>query len=285
MTMFAPSKYTKELHENCLLEEYPSEEQIRSNSNRGPQELFDQLKQAGIPWRMAKRVSSVVGGLNELKALYDSCCNESAKSCLLSHIIATGEDQDQGDLRSSNNGWSDAIYRIVDSSRANLTSNSNTKKINGEAALLLHKELIEDHGFYLSTLYKRHSPEETLELVLDNNPFRSPHREEVPPRYVSISLTGEQAKKYFSSTSDGDGEKSFYKLVIRSDGQSPSHSGAITMQTVSGLLASKTLSIFELDGSDVVDLVRDSWSTKKGESFVSLAKAVARLVNNICRAE
>ena len=286
MAVFASSKYTKELHEDSFQDASPSEKQINSksnsNNNKGSKALSDQLKRAGIPWRMAKRVASVVGGPTELKALYDSCCDDSAKSRLLSHIIATGEDEDQGHLRSSTNGWSDAIYRIIVASPTNASSKSDAKTVSGEAALLLHKELLDDHGLYLSTLYKGHSPEETLERVLDNSASSSPSREEVAPRCVKISLTSEQAKKYFSSTSKADGERSFYKLSIRSDDESISHSGPIIMQTVSGSLASKTLSIFEMDGSDIVDLIRDSWSTEKGGNFVSLAKTVARLVDNIC---
>lgn len=286
MAIFASSKYTRER------EDTRASEQLNKSNKGSHQALSDQLTQAGIPWRLAKRVANVVGGPNELKALYDSCCNETAKSHLLSHIIATGEEEDQGDLRSSSTGWSDAIYRIVVASSRSSASSDETK-LSGEAALLLHKELIDDHGFYLSTLYQGHSPEETLEKVLDNptcGATATTRAEVAQPRYVSISLTREQATKYFPpSTKTND--KTFYKLSILSNGDESTRrsiqqqSNAITMRLVSGPLASKTLSIFELEASDIVDLVRDRWSTETGENFVSLAKTVARLVDTICHGQ
>jgi len=278
MAVFAPSKFTKELEDS--LANLASEERATTNNNnsKGAQALSDQLKQAGIPWRLAKRVANVVGGPIEIKALYDSCCNESAKSQLLSYIINTGEDHDQGDMRSSATGWSDAIYRIIAASPQSRSSDE--KRLSGEAALMLHKELIEDHGFYLSTLYQGHSPEETLEKLLDGAASSSPTLEELAPRYATISLTNDQASKYFPPSKSVD--STFYKLSILSDDQSISHSGAITMRTESRSFASNALSVFEFEGSDIVDLIRDSWSSKKGNNFVLLAKLVARVVDNIC---
>jgi hypothetical protein len=277
MAVFAPSKFTKELEDSPV--SLASEERATtSNTNsKGAQALSDQLKQAGIPWRLAKRVSNVVGGPIELKSLYDSCCNETAKSQLLSYIINTGKDHDQGDMRSSATGWSDAIYHVITASSQSRSSDE--KRLNGEAALMLHKELIEDHGSYLSTLYQGNSPEETLEKILNDAASSSPTREELAPRYVTISLTNNQATKYFPPTTSVD--SAFYKLLILSDDQSISHSGAITMRTESRSFASNALSVFEFEGSDIVDLIRDSWSSKKG-NFVLLAKLVARVVDNIC---
>jgi len=48
------------------------------------------------------------------------------------------------------------------------------------------------------------------------------------------------------------------------------------MQTVSLALASKPLLVFEMEGSDIVALVRDSWCTERGKDFVSLANIVAQ---------
>jgi ERCC4-type nuclease len=278
MAVFAPSKYTKELEDSRI--NLASEERTATtnNNSKGAQALSDQLKQVGIPWRLAKRVANVVGGPIELKALYDSCCNETAKSKLLSYIIATGDDHDQGDMQSSAAGWSDAIYRINAASPQ--SPSSDEKRLSGEAALILHKELIEDHGFYLSTLYQGNCPEETLEKVLDNPSSSSPTHEEMAPRHVTISLTNDQATKYFSPSTPDD--STFYKVSILSDEQSISQSGAITIRTVSRSFASNALSVFEFEGSDIVDLIRDSWSSKKGNNFVSLAKLVAHVVDNIC---
>ena len=263
MTVFAPSNCTKEREEG------------KDKYAKGVQALSDQLKEAGIPWKMAKRIANVVGGHMELKALYDSCCNELAKSHLLSHVIAA---DDQGDLKTSMAGWSDAIYRII--AGASKKQSGDKTKLSGEAALLLHKELIEDHDMYLSTLYQGNSPEEALEKVLDNP--SSKHTERAS-RVVAISLTNEQSTKYFPpSGSAVSGERMFYKLSILSGEESRSQFGAITMRTVSQSLASKSLKIFELEGSDIVDLVRDSWGTEKGKDFASLAKTVARLVDNLC---
>lgn len=263
MTVFAPSFCTKEREEG------------KDNYTKGIQALSDQLKEAGIPWKITKRISKVVGGPMELRALYDSCCNEFAKSHLLSHVIAA---DDQGDLKSSMTGWSDAIYRII--AGTSKKQSSDKTNISGEAALLLHKEFIEDHGMYLSTLYQGNSPDEALEKVLDNP---SSKHIELAPRVVEISLTKEQSTKYFPpSGSAMSGEKTFYKLSILSDEESRSQFGAITMRTVSQSLASKSLEIFELEGSDIVDLVRDKWRAEKGKDFVSLAKTVARLMDNLC---
>jgi hypothetical protein len=276
MAAFAPAKRTREL--GNVQGTVGSDERVNKNKSNCAQALSDQLALAGIPWRMAKRVASVVGGPTDLRALYDSCCNETAKVELLSHIIACGEDHDQGNLRSSSNGWSNAIFCSVAASAK--TSSSDETKLSGQSALLLHKDLVEDHGLYLSTLHQGHSPEETLEKVLDNPASTSPTLEENAPRHVNVSLTKAQAKKYFSFS--GRDDKTFYKLSILSDEQSISQAGAITMQTVSRSFASKPISIFELEGADIVDLVRDSWGTERGNNFVLLTKTVARLIDNLC---
>jgi len=261
MAVFAPSNCTKDL-----------EKEGKTKHAKGAQALSDRLKDAGIPWKMAKRVAKIVGGPVELKAMYDSCCNEMAKSRLLSHAIAT---EDQTDLKSSNTGWSDAIYRISTSSEV---PSSDKTKLSGEAALLLHKELIEDHGMYLSALYQGNSPEEALEKVLET----SSKETELAFRSVSISLTKEQETKYFPSSNAASDEKSFYKISIISDDESKRQSDAITLRVVSQSLASKSLKIYELEGSEIVKLVRDNWGTKQGNDFVSLAKTIAQLVNNLC---
>lgn len=259
MAIFVPSNRTKELEGGG-----------GNKPAKSAQALSDQLKDAGIPWKMAKRVANIVGGPIELKAMYDSCCNEMAKSRLLSHVIAV---KDQGALKSSNTGWSDAIYRI---STASEVSSGKKTKLSGEAALLLHKELIEDHGMYISALYKGDSPEEALEKVLDT---ASSKQTELPTRSVSISLTKEQETKYFPRSVTESAENTFYKISIISDDESKRQSGAITMRAVSQSLTSRSLKIFELEGSDIVNLVRDRW---QGNDFVSMAKTVASLMNNLC---
>lgn len=268
MAIFAPPKFTKELK---------AKENI-GDTAKGTQALSDKLKQAGIPWRIAKRIAGVVGGPIELKALYESCCSEAAKSQLLSHIINTGDDEDQGGLKSSAIGWSDAVYRII--SALPHSSSNNAMKLTGETALLLHKELIEDHGQYLSSLYQGCSPEEALEKVLDNPVSSSSTRQALVSRYLTIFLTSNQATKFFTPTRSD--ERTFYKLSIITDDISKRQSGAITMRAQSGSLVSKSLLVFEMDGSTIVDLVRDSCIAGQGSNYVSIAKAVANRVDSLC---
>jgi len=264
MSVYAPQKYTNEFDNNC----------------NGVQALADQLKQGGIPWRLAKRVANAVGGPEQLKTLITSCCNEKAKSGLLAHIISYCSDQDQEDLRSSATGWSDAIYRII----TRPVTPSSESGLSGESALMLHKALIHDHGLYLSTLYQGRSHEDALEHILDNSTGLQPTATtKVAQRHVSICLTDDQANRYFPSTRDGD--RTFYKLSTISTQKSQNCSTAITMYAVCDGLASKSLSIFEMEGSEVVELIRNTWNTKKGNDFVTLAKTVARLVDSsyICK--
>ena len=271
MAIFAPPSSTKYLGD--LVENGKS-----TTDSSSAQALSDQLKEGGIPWRMAKRIASVVGSPIELEAMYNSCCSEIAKSQLLSHVISL---DDQDDLKSSASGWSDAIYRIM---TASSQSTRNKTKLTGEAALLLHKELIDDHGRYLSILHQGSSPEESLEQVLDTPCATSLKNKDQATRYVAIALTAEQATKYFPPCSNISGEKTFYKLSIISKDQSRRNSGAIAIQTISEALTSKSLLIFEMEGSKVVDLVCDSRRNKNEKDFVSLAKAVARLiVNEYCQ--
>ena len=266
MAIFAPPNSTKYLGD---LENGKS-----TTDSRSAQALSDQLKEGGIPWRMAKRIASVVGSPIELEAMYDSCSSESAKSQLLTHAISL---DDQDDLKSSVSGWSDAIYRIVTTSSQSI---GNKTKLSGEAALLLHKELIDDHGRYLSILHQGSSPKESLEQVLDTPCVSSSKNQDQGPRYVAIALTAEQATKYFPPCSSIRGEMTFYKLSIISKDQSKRNAGAIAIQTVSEALTSKMLLIFEMEGSKIVDLVCDSQRNDKEKNFVSLAKTIARRIAN-----
>ena len=54
------------------------------------------------------------------------------------------------------------------------------------------------------------------------------------------------------------------------------------MRTQSGSFVSKSLLVFEMDGSTIVDLVRDSCIAGQGSNFVSIAKAVANRVDSLC---
>lgn len=267
MAVFAPPNCTRYL------------EGIGNADPRSAQSLSDQLKEGGIPWRMAKRIANVVGSALELEALYDSCCNENARSQLLSHVISM---DDQDDLKSSASGWSDAIYRIITACSQSTLTESSTK-LSGEAALLLHKELVDDHGRYLSIFHQGRSPEESLEQLLEHPSANSPEKRELERRCVAITLTDEQAQKYFPTVSL-QGEKTFYNLSIISNDQSKRQSGAIVIQATSQLLSSKSLMIFEMEGSDIVDLVCKSRGNAEGKDFVSLAKFVAsRIENDFCQ--
>ena len=226
----------------------------------GTQALTDQLKQGGIPWRLAQRVARATGGSEQLEALYHSCCNEEAKSMLLSHVMSIS-DQGQADLQSSAAGWSDAIYRIVMASKSE--SRPSITNFTGESALLLHKDMIQDHGRYLSVLHGGCSPEEALDRTLSApDTSVSPAREAA--RSVSIQLTKEQAAKYFPSGDSG----AFYKLSVVSSTETghfsvPTNMSPIVMRTVCGSLASKKLRIYELEGSELAELIQHACGEEK----------------------
>ena len=240
----------------------------------GAQALCDQLKQGGIPWRLAQRVSRVVGGTKQLEALYRSCSSETAKSKLLSHLVSN-DNRDQADLRSSAAGWSDAIYRIVAHSTRKPPSSA---KFTGEGALLMHKDMIEDHGRYLSILHEGCSPEEALDRVLSRPPDKTTSTARAV-RSVSIHLTEDQAARYFPSGGDG----AFYKLCIASSRESAGNLSAIIMRAECESLASKKLHIFELEGSELVDLIQKTWKEHVGSGFVELAKEITKRVDIRCR--
>ncbi|MGK3752984.1 MAG: ERCC4-type nuclease [Bacillariaceae sp.] len=266
MAASAPTKYTNEVIQQ------PHELDGRRNSPDDFQALCDELKQGGIPWRLAKRIASATGSLRQLKALYSLCCDEQARSKLLSHVIESGNVEYQDNLRSSSSGWSEAIYRIVSCSNS-----ANT--INGEAALLLHKNVLKDHGLYLSILYQGYSHEEALSRI-STKPASLPTPSEVATRHVSIHLTGDQAKNYFPQGADND---SFYKLSIVSGSGSHASSSPITMCTVCESLSSKPLSIFEIEGSKIIDLIRGTWNTHKKDDYVAFTKDLASRVDTKCR--
>ena len=271
MAVSAPTKYTNEIDQ--LL----SHESNTSISNADDfQALCDQLKQGGISWRLAKRVANASGGLLQLKALYNSCCDEYAKLNLLSHVIESGNNEHHDDLRNSASRWSEAIYRIISYSRS-------SNKVNGEAALLLHKNVLKDldHGLYLSTLYQDYSHDEVLNHMLKKQDSVS-NSSTVSARYVSIRLTNSQAQKCFPQSAD---KSSFYKLSIASGSESEGEYLPITMRTVKGQLSSKLLTIYEVEGSKIVDLIRSTWSANKKDDYVVFAKLLASRVDTKYRSQ
>ena len=238
--------------------------------------MNDILKQGGIPWRMAQRVARVIGGIPDLENLYDSCCDEEAKSNLVCHLVSlAGDTQLQGDLKSSPRGWSEAIYRIVMSSKG--VNGKKKGMLNGEAALLLHKDLIEDHGKYLGVLYQHGcTPDEALDRVLNSSTSSAENMSH--SRFVSIHLTKDQAEQYFPLSA---GSEAFYKLTLSSD---DSLAGApITIRAVGGLHASKRLLVYEMEGSELTDIVQDVWKGFSGGSdFVVLAERIAQRIDGRC---
>jgi ERCC4-type nuclease len=268
MAASAPTKYTNEvIHQTRELDG-------RRHIPDDFQALCDEVKQGGIPWRLAKRVANATVSLRQLKALYSSCCDEQARSKLLSHVIESGNDEYQDNLRSSSSGWSEAIYRIVSCSNS-----SNT--INGEAALLLYSNVLkeQDHGFYLSLLYQGYTHEVALSRI-STIPASLPTSYEVATRHVLIHLTGDQASKYFPQGADTD---SFYKLSILSGSGSHASSSPITMSTVCESLSSNPLSIFEMEGYEITDLIRGTWNTHTQDDYVAFAKDLASRVDTRCR--
>ena len=97
---------------------------------------------------------------------------------------------------------------------------------------------------------------------------------------MSIHLTGDQASKYFPQGADTD---SFYKLSILSGSGSHASSSPITMSTVCESLSSKPLSIFEMEGSEITDLIRGTWNTHTQDDYVAFAKDLASRVDTRCR--
>ena len=254
--------------------EIPEEKSI-SKRSISAQALQDLLKQGGIPWRMAQRVARAVGGIDDLTKLYDSCCDDDAKFNLLFHIVSLdGDDQLQGDLNSSPKRWSKAIYRIL----MDHTNANSGVKLNGEAALLLHKELIEDHGQYLNTLYQHGcTPDEALDRVLSSSACAMSKTS--PARSVTIHLTKDQATQYFPSSGNAE---AFYKLIIAPD--ESSKDGPIRLRSVSGCHASKSLLVYEMEGSDLTDIVQNVWeSFSDDRNFLGLVDRIAQRIDTQCR--
>jgi len=252
-----------------------SAEKMIAKKPGGVQVLNDLLKQGGIPWRMAQRVARAVGGIDDLKELYDCCCDNDAKSNLLCHLVSLdGDSQLQGGLKSTAKGWSEAIHQIV----MDPNNEKGRGRLNGEAALLLHKELVEDHGQYLHILYQHGcTPDEALDRVLSSSV--SDTEDTVRSRFVSIHLTRDQAAKYFPSFGNAD---SFYKLAI-APGESP-NDGHIAMRAVGGHHASKTLLVYEMEGTELADIVKTTWENFSGGSdFLSLTEKIAQRVDSRCR--
>ena len=255
--------------------EIPGEKSI-SKISISTQALQDLLKQGGIPWRMAQRVARAVGGIDDLTKLYDSCCDDDAKFNLLSHIVSLdGDGQLQGDLNSTPKRWSKAIYRIL----MDHTNANSGVKLNGEAALLLHKELIEDHGQYLNILYQHGcTPDETLDRVLSSSACAMSKTS--PARSVAIHLTKDQATQYFPSS--GNTEETFYKLIIAPD--ESSKDGPIRLHSVSGCHASKSLLVYEMEGSVLTDIIQHVWESFSDDSnFLGLADRIAQRIDTQCR--
>lgn len=255
--------------------EIPEEKSI-SKRSISAQALQDLLKQGGIPWRMAQKVARAVGCIDDLTNLYDSCCDDDAKSNLLSHIVPLdGDDQLQVDLKSTMKGWSEAIYRIL----MDYVSGNDGVKLNGEAALLLHKELIEDHGQYLNILYQHGcTPDEALDRVLSSS--ARVMNDTPPSRFVAIHLTKDQAAQYFPSS--GNAEEAFYKLIISPD--ESSKDGPIDLRAVSGCHTSKSLLVYEMEGSVLTDIVQNIWEhSSDSRNFLGLADRIAQRIDTQCR--
>lgn len=255
--------------------EIPGEKSISKRST-SVQALQDLLKQGGIPWRMAQRVAKAVGGIDDLTKHYDSCCDDDAKSNLLSHIVSLdGDDQLQDDLKSTPKRWSETIYHIL----MDQTNENSGGRLNGEAALLLHKELIEDHGQYLNILYQHGcTPDEALDRVLSSSVC--PVSDTSPSRSVTIHLTKEQATQYFPSS--GNSEEAFYKLNIAPDDSL--RDGPIVLRAISGRHASKSLLVYEMEGSVLTDIVQNCWeSISDDRNFLGLADRIAQRIDAQCR--
>mmetsp|Transcript_11359 Transcript_11359/g.24598 ORF Transcript_11359/g.24598 Transcript_11359/m.24598 type:complete len:255 (+) Transcript_11359:1290-2054(+) len=161
-------------------------------------------------------------------------------------------------------------------------SRSSVTNFTGESALLLHKDMIQDHGRYLSVLHGGCSPEEALDRTLCA-PDTSASPARGAARSVSIQLTKEQAAKYFPSGDSG----AFYKLSVLSTAETehfsvPTNMSPIIMRTVCGSLASKKLRIYELEGSDLAELIQRACGD--GEiDFVATAQEIGRRLDVRCQ--
>ncbi|KAL7545135.1 hypothetical protein ACHAWF_008489 [Thalassiosira exigua] len=263
------------------LEDKKEDLNIPSNKSGDTQSLFDTLKNGGIPWRLANRVESIFGSIAQLRNLYQSCSNAGIKSRLLAPMMAVNDEAAFEGLSSTPEGWADAAYRIAQNS--DLSENTTTNQLSGEGALLLHRELVEDHGVYLSYFHQGMTPEEALDRALDGSYDITTSPSINQQRYVFISLTQDQQSRYFEMPA---GDKAFYKLAITSRQESAEISSAITMQTRCGSLVSKMLHVFEFEGSVLMDMIEEMWRNNRTESnFVKLAQLLAKCIDAKCKCQ
>ena len=267
MAASAPRTYTCEL---C-----PSTSSGQCGRSVGIQALSDLLKQGGIPWRLGQRVARAIGGIEQLAALYQSCCTEEAKSKLLSHLMSI-KDEYQEDLQSSPAGWSDAVFRIMMAHES--AHGTGSTNLSGESALLLHKDLIKDHGTYLSIFHSQGgcSPQEALDRML-STPVKSMSSARAAARSVMVQLTSEQAGRFFPSGDSG----AFYKLSILPLTEAGPFPSPIIMRTVCESLASKKLRIYELEGSEIAELIRDTCDGQR--DCIRVANEIASRVDTRCQ--
>ena len=274
MSLVAPEENTMELASKS------SNEGVGKNLG-GSQALCDILKNGGIPWRLAQRIASVIGGSEQLRLLYKSCSNEEAKSRVLSPLMLVNNGVDLGGLRSTAEGWSNAVYRIIEASYH--SSSTQITTFTGEGALLMHKDLMEDHGIYLSHFHSGLSPDEALDQVLNSSNSISTRQSCTlsQQRYVSIRLTENQSARYFPDGDDG----AFYKLSITSSNEVGRLSSAIVMRTENKSFVSTELHIFVLEGSALIDIIEEVWKNHQGSDFLMLAPLISMSIDAQCKCQ
>ena len=240
----------------------PKEHQVSD----GVQLLSDILIHGGIPYRIAKRVASAVGGHQALVSLYQSCCNETARKLLLEDVVSSYPGYEDLYETGHPDEWSEAIYRAIMSSDEHRTK--------GQQAILLNeKHGISNHAVFLCRIYQGDSADQALQYCRDNFRHR-PLNAHKKKRKVKIHLSKPQSKFYFDPPPPPN-TTPFYEIEHLSKNFARS-TKPIVMKTVSpcGTLCSKSVVIFELRARTFIEWILMNW-TKKQENLVPYAQKFA----------
>ena len=240
----------------------PKEHQVSD----GVQLLSDILIHGGIPYRIAKRVASAVGGHQALVSLYQSCCNETARKLLLEDVVSSYPGYEDLYETGQPFEWSEAIYRTILSSDEHRTKGQ-------QAILLSEKHGISNHAVFLCRIYQGDSADQALQYCRDNFRHR-PLNAHKNKRKVTIHLSKPQSKFYFDPPPPPN-TTPFYEIEHLSKNFARS-TKPIVMKTVSpcGTLCSKSVVIFELRARTFIEWILMNW-TKKQENLVPYAQKFA----------
>jgi ERCC4-type nuclease len=225
--------------------------------------LADRLEKGGIPFQVAHRVAEEIGSMKQMDLLYASADNDECRDALLVPVIA-GSCSELGS-KSNASRWSAACHRVYFSA---LSEPADARKIYSE-----YEHLVEDRATLLSNLHAGMTPEEALDVALNDEKV-----EDEPSRSVSIELSKDGS--VFRNCFAADNHENFYRLK---PGNPQLHVSlpVMSMRTEAGLFRASRLFIFLLEGEQLVERVKQSL-TGENRCFVASARVVADKIRADC---